>query len=202
MGLVYITVVTVTTQDFAAQSHHHLAQMVTSGFEAVQTTMKVVLKSVTTTPGALCVMMPGVLLMPMWPADSLGSLQQVQLLAVLPSLGKGLDQFFWTRWDAVGLKLDLWTALLIQLVYTIALTLKMLESPVRFAQLEISGLLEGQMFLRVEWKSVTTTSGAQCVMTHGKLLMLVWPVDSLDSLQQVQQPSPLLHLVRELDPSC
>jgi len=51
--------------------------MGTSGFEAVQTTMKVVLKSVTTMPGALCVMTPGVLLMLMWPADSLDSLQQV-----------------------------------------------------------------------------------------------------------------------------
>ena len=58
----------------------HHAPMVTSGFEVVQTTMKVVLKSVTTMPGALCVMTPGVLLMPMWPADSLDSLQQVAII--------------------------------------------------------------------------------------------------------------------------
>jgi len=55
----------------------HLAPVVTSGFEAAQTAMKVVLKSVPIMLGELCVMMPGVLLMPTWPADSLDSLQQV-----------------------------------------------------------------------------------------------------------------------------
>jgi len=59
-------------------------------------------------------------------------------------------------------------------------------------QLETSGLLEGQMLLRVEWKSVTMPSGAQCVMTSGELLMLVWPVNSLDSLQQVTKLDKLI----------
>ena len=51
--------------------------MVTSGFEMVETVLKVEWKSVTTTSGALCVMMPGGLLMLMWPADSLDLHQQV-----------------------------------------------------------------------------------------------------------------------------
>ena len=41
------------------------------------------------------------------------------------------------------------------------------------------------MLLKVEWKSVTVTSGAQCVMTRGGLQMHRWPADNLDSLQQV-----------------
>ena len=45
-------------------------------------------------------------------------------------------------------------------------------------QLQTSGLLVGQTLLRVEWKSATTTHGAQYVMTLGELLMLMWPVDS------------------------
>ena len=32
---------------------------------------------------------------------------------------------------------------------------------------------------------MTTTSGAQYVMTYGDLWMPMWPVDSLDLLQQV-----------------
>ena len=71
----------------------HLAPMVTLGFEAVQTTMKVVLKSVTTMPGALCVMTPGVLLMPTWPADSLDSLPQV-IISKSKVLGARLSEQF------------------------------------------------------------------------------------------------------------
>jgi hypothetical protein len=37
------------------------------------------------------------------------------------------------------------------------------------------------------WRSVTTMSGAQCVMMHGVLLMLKWPADSWDSLPQVNK---------------
>ena len=32
------------------------------------------------------------------------------------------------------------------------------------------------------WRSVTTMSGAQCVMTSGVLLMLMWSADSWDSV--------------------
>ena len=32
------------------------------------------------------------------------------------------------------------------------------------------------------WRSATTMSGAQCVMTCGVLLMLMWSVDSWDSV--------------------
>lgn len=42
----------------------------------------------------------------------------------------------------------------------------------------------------VEWRSVTTASGAQCVMMRGDLLMLKWLASSWDSLKQV-----LLHVL-------
>ena len=51
--------------------------MVTSGFEVVQTLMKVEWKYATIMHGALCVMTCGGLLMLMWPADNLALLQQV-----------------------------------------------------------------------------------------------------------------------------
>jgi len=38
---------------------------------------------------------------------------------------------------------------------------------------------------RAELRSATTTLGALFVMMHGELLMLWWPADSLDFLQQV-----------------
>ena len=57
--------------------------------------------------------------------------------------------------------------------------------PAQFVQLETSGLLVGQTILRVGWRSATTANGGQCVMTHGIILMLLWPVDSWDSQQQV-----------------
>ena len=47
------------------------------------------------------------------------------------SLARELEPFSWTRWDALGMKHDLWIVPLIQLVYMIAPTLKMLESPVK-----------------------------------------------------------------------
>ena len=37
----------------------------------------------------------------------------------------------------------------------------------------------------VVWRSATMTSGAQCVMTFGIILMPRWSVDSWDLLQQV-----------------
>ena len=53
--------------------------MVTSGFEVIQTFMKVEWKSATTMHGALCVMTLGAHLMQEWYADNLGLLQQVHM---------------------------------------------------------------------------------------------------------------------------
>ena len=55
----------------------------------------------------------------------------------------------------------------------------------QLVQMETSGLLVGQTVLRVGWRSAVATNGAPCVMTLGEFLTLMWPVDSLDSLQQV-----------------
>ena len=49
----------------------------------------------------------------------------------------------------------------------------------------ISGSRVGRILLRVESRYATSTSGALCVMTSGILLTLMWPADSLDSLQWV-----------------
>jgi len=49
----------------------------------------------------------------------------------------------------------------------------------------ISGFVVDQTLVKVELRYATTMYGAQCVMTSGELLMLMWPVDSLDLLQQV-----------------
>ena len=38
---------------------------------------------------------------------------------------------------------------------------------------------------RAEWKCATTTSGGQCVMIPGAVLMLMWPVDNWDTLIMV-----------------
>ena len=55
----------------------------------------------------------------------------MQLLVPKPSLARELEPSSWTRWDAMGLKHDLWTAPLMHLVFMIAPTLKMQESPVK-----------------------------------------------------------------------
>jgi len=51
--------------------------------------------------------------------------------------------------------------------------------------METSDSRVAQTLVRVELRSATTTSGALFVMMHGELLMLMWPADSLVSLQQV-----------------
>ena len=43
----------------------------------------------------------------------------------------------------------------------------------------MSVLLEGQIDMRVEWRSATMGSGEQFVMTRGAQLMLQWPADNL-----------------------
>ena len=37
------------------------------------------------------------------------------------------------------------------------------------------------------WRSATTMSGAQCVMTSGIIMMPEWPADSLDSVALVSE---------------
>ena len=61
-------------------SQQQCAPIVTSDFEAVQMVMKVELKSATTMHGALCVTTSGILMMPMWPADSWDSIQPVNAI--------------------------------------------------------------------------------------------------------------------------
>jgi hypothetical protein len=56
---------------------------------------------------------------------------------------------------------------------------------VQGAQLELSDCKEAPAPEGV-WRSATTMSGAQCVMTSGVLLMLKWPADSLDYPLQVR----------------
>ena len=49
----------------------------------------------------------------------------------------------------------------------------------------ISDLVVDEALQRVELRSVSTTSGAQFVMTPGQMMMVMWSADSLDSLQMV-----------------
>ena len=46
----------------------------------------------------------------------------------------------------------------------------------------ISDLAVDETLLRAELRSVSTTSGAQFVMTFGQMMMAMWSADSLDSL--------------------
>ena len=71
--------------------------MVTSGFEMVETVLKVEWKSVTTTSGALCVMMPGGLLMLMWPADSLDLHQQVHVYTYETTCASLIPRLLYTQ---------------------------------------------------------------------------------------------------------
>ena len=49
----------------------------------------------------------------------------------------------------------------------------------------ISDLAVDETLLRAELRSVSTTSGAQFVMTFGQMMMAMWSADSLDYLQLV-----------------
>jgi len=49
-----------------------------------------------------------------------------------------------------------------------------------------SDFVMDQTLVRVELRYATTMYGVPCVMTSGERLMLMWPVDSLDLLQQVR----------------
>ena len=49
----------------------------------------------------------------------------------------------------------------------------------------MSDFMVDKALRRAELRSVSTTSGAQFVMTPGQMMMAMWSVDSLDSLQLV-----------------
>ena len=46
-----------------------------------------------------------------------------------------------------------------------------------------------KVILRVELRFVSTTTGAEFVVAHGQIVMVMWFADSLDSLQMVTQIS-------------
>ena len=52
--------------------------------------------------------------------------------------------------------------------------------------METSDSEVGLQQVKVVWRFATIMPGAQCVMTSGELLMLMWPVDSWDSLAIVR----------------
>ncbi len=62
---------------------------------------------------------------------------------------------------------------------------------IQFLQFALKDLSDFKAVLALwgVWKSATTMSGAQCVMTYGALLMPKWSADSWDSLQQVIEAS-------------
>ena len=59
----------------------------------------------------------------------------------------------------------------------------------------ISDLMEDEALWKDELKSVSTTSGAQFVMTFGQLMMVVWSADNLDSLQLVHTKLYTMHIM-------
>ena len=59
----------------------------------------------------------------------------------------------------------------------------------------MSDFVMDKALLRVELKSVSTTSGAQFVMTFGQMMMVVWSADSLDSLQLVHTKLYTMHIM-------
>jgi len=150
-------------------------------------------------------MMHGELLMLTWPADSLVSLQQEQLLFHLHSLAKELGPSSWMMLDALVLKPDLWIVLIGELACITVHTLKMLVFDVEICQhvqmvtsvFEALGLQTQVVVLRF----ATTMHGAQYVMTSGTILMPMWSADSLGLLQQAQRPFLKLHLAKELEQS-
>jgi len=80
--------------------------MVTSGLLEERAILKAVWRFVTTMHGALCVMTFGEHLMQMWPVGNLDFDDQVQLLAVVPSLARELVTSSWTMCSVLVLKPD------------------------------------------------------------------------------------------------
>jgi len=78
------------------------------------------------------------------------------------------------------------------------LILRMLVLNVRVAFKVTSGLLVEPILATVGLSYATTMHGAQCVMTSGEHLMLMWSVDNLDLLEQVLYLFAMPSLAREL----
>ena len=89
---------------------------------------KVVWSSAMTTPGALCVMTPGMMTMLALFAGSWDSQPQERQLSVMPSLARALVISCWMRLAVSELRADWLTVLLMLLVTTTVDTMKMLES--------------------------------------------------------------------------
>jgi hypothetical protein len=91
---------------------------------------KVVWKCVIKDDGGLCVMIPGVLMMPVWLAGWLVSHGQELFNIVdtiLPSImDKELDQFGWMIWHVLAQKTHCSIALVMLLVFTTVAIMKML----------------------------------------------------------------------------
>ncbi len=65
--------------------------------------------------------------------------------------------------------------------------------------METSVLLEAMIPLRAVLRSVSTTTGALCVMIRGTLLTPVLPADRLASQTRMPRPSQVPSLVRVLE---
>ena len=78
----------------------------------------------------------------------------------------------WTMSSVVELRPDSLTVLHRHWVPTTVLTLKMLESDVLVVVLKELSDFKEALLIEDVWRSATTTSGAQCVMIPGGLLML------------------------------
>ena len=105
----------------------------------------------------------------------------------MPDLGKALDQSLLTTLFVVELKHLYWiVSVMVSLMLAPVLTLMMLVWNVRKSvQLVTFDCEEDPLSMKAESRSVLTVCGAQSVMISGELLMLQWPVDSLDTLNTV-----------------
>ena len=54
--------------------------------------------------------------------------------------------------------------------------------PVETVLMEMFVWWEALISMKVEWRCASMTSGGQCVMTAGTVLMLLWCADSWDML--------------------
>ena len=100
-----------------------------------------------------------------------------------------LGEFGCQMSGVVELRPDSLPALVLVLESILAHTSKMLECCVSHALKEPSDSKEALPRVDV-WRSATAIPGAQCVMTYGVLLMLMWSADSWDSVMTQVMHSP------------
>lgn len=104
--------------------------METSVLLEVLQSLKVVLRSVSTTTGELCVMIPGAMLMLVWPAYKLASQEKMPWLSEVLPLVKELEPFFLMMLPVLVLRTDLLIACSIQ--DQVVSTVKMLVFAARY----------------------------------------------------------------------